>query len=59
MATQKKITLDFEHDKETKGTHRYAEQDTEHVGYIYLKKAAAEKLGNPKALQVTIAVSPA
>jgi hypothetical protein len=57
MAAKKPLVIDFEQDKETKGTIRYAEQDTEHVGFIYLKKKAASDLGNPQRLQVTVAPS--
>jgi hypothetical protein len=51
----KKTTLIFNHEKDTKGTYRYAEEESENpvVGTLYLKKKAA---GNeaPKKLRVTI-----
>ena len=50
-----KVTIKFKKEKETKGTFVYAEEsDTQKVGTLYLKKAAAAELGNPEALTVTI-----
>ena len=43
MATSKKIAeLTFDHERETKGTHRYAEQgdpDNLAVGTLYIRKS--------------------
>lgn len=55
MAKSKSVSLSFEQEKETKGTIRYSEVgDDPSVGKLYLKKPAAEKLGNPETLTVTI-----
>jgi hypothetical protein len=49
------VTLTFTKDKETKGTFRYAEDGDEPVvGTVYVRKAAAEKLGNPEKITVSI-----
>jgi hypothetical protein len=57
----KSTTVSFEKEKETKGTVRYAEQVEEDspkvVGTLYLQKPAAEALGNPESLTVTIKAS--
>lgn len=57
--TSEKITVQFEAEKETPGTVRFAEvhpEDEEPViGSLYVKKAALAKLlGNAKALTVTV-----
>lgn len=56
LATKKELVLKFpEVDRETKGTKRYSEEgDEPSVGKLYLKLAAAEKLGNPEGIVVTI-----
>lgn len=51
------LELTFEQEKETPGTVRYSEEgdkDKHSVGKLYLKKAAAKKLGNPDSITVTI-----
>lgn len=55
MAKSKSLSLEFEKEKETKGTIRYSEVgDEPAVGKLYLKKPAAEGLGNPESLTVSI-----
>jgi hypothetical protein len=50
-----KLELTFTQDKETKGTFRYAEDGDEPIiGSVYIRKPAAEKLGNPTAIKVTV-----
>lgn len=46
------ITFDFE--KETKGTKRFKERDTEHIGTLYVRKPALAELGDPDVLVVTL-----
>lgn len=57
-AMPKSTTVNFELEKETKGTVRYAEQlgedDPKVIGTLYLQKPAAEALGNPQKLTVTV-----
>jgi len=57
----KSTTISFDMEKETKGTVRYAERVEEDgqkvVGTLYLQKPAAEALGNPDELTVTIKAS--
>ena len=54
MADQKTITRDFEHAKETKGTHQYKETgDDIAVGTIYLKKPVL-KGDVPDKITVTV-----
>ena len=51
----KKFTIKFNKEKETKGTFVYTEEgDTPKVGTLYLKKPAAAELGNPESITVTI-----
>lgn len=54
----KSLEVEFEFFKDTSGTKRYKEveedKDKQVVGSIYIKKPAAEKLGNPESLTVTI-----
>lgn len=57
--TQKSVTLTFDHEKDTPGTFRYAEQgekDALLVGTLYTKKAATLALfgKQPKGYKVTI-----
>lgn len=50
------MEIEFVKDKETKGTVRYMETGepaTHSVGGLYIKKPAAEKLGNPEKITVT------
>lgn len=56
MAAAKSIKVEFERERETKGTVRFKEVEEENpvVGTLYVKKAADAKLGNPEALTVTI-----
>jgi hypothetical protein len=55
MAAAKQMTVNFELERETKNTVRYAEQaDDPVVGTLYVKKSAAAKLGNPDKLAVTL-----
>lgn len=52
-----KITLSFTHEKDTKGTHRYAEDGEKGnhvVGTLYIKKKATGSEDAPKTLRVTI-----
>jgi hypothetical protein len=52
---EKSLSISFTKEKETKGTFRYAEDgDDPAIGKLYLKKDAAEKLGNPEDLTVTV-----
>jgi hypothetical protein len=63
------LVMEFEQDKETPGTIRYAEVadgdgkyasglfDGPAIGTQYVKKYAAAKLGNPKKIIVTITAS--
>ena len=53
-ANGKKVTIKFEQEKETKNKVRYTEQDTEHVGTLYIAKGTVEKLGNPESLKVVV-----
>jgi len=52
------FTVEFVTDKETPGTIRYREVEVEgvptHVGTLYVKKAVAAKMGNPKRVLVQI-----
>jgi hypothetical protein len=49
------MQIQFTKDKETKGTFVYREDgDNQKVGSLYLKKAAAEELGNPDKIKVTL-----
>ena len=41
-------------DKETKRTIRYAEVDTDEIGYAYVKKQLAAVLGSPEQIRLTI-----
>lgn len=53
--TEKKVTLKFTKEKETKGTFRYSEDgDDPKVGSLYIKKSACGDLGNPESLTVVI-----
>jgi hypothetical protein len=58
MAAAKQLTVNFELERETKNTVRYAEQgDNPVVGTLYVKKSAAAKLGNPEKMAVTLKAS--
>jgi hypothetical protein len=60
--TETSVTVNFTKFGETKGTFRYSEDDNGAepvVGSLYVKKHAAEKLGNPEKLVVVITVIPA
>lgn len=51
----KKLTIIFAIEKETKNTFRFVErEDAPAVGTLYIQKHALKKLGNPQALRVTI-----
>ena len=58
MTTPKKISVEFLLEKETKNTRKYAEFTKTGVapvvGSLYLQKHAAEQLGNPNTLNVTL-----
>lgn len=57
MATAKSINISFTKERETPGTHVFAEDGAkeEHsVGKLYIKKSAAAKLGDPETIKVTI-----
>lgn len=49
-----KRVINFEFDRETKNTARFAEVDTEHVKTLYLNKAIYGEMGSPQTLKVTI-----
>jgi len=52
---EKKVTIKFSKEKETKGTFRYTEEgDDPKVGSLYIKKPAAAELGNPESITVVI-----
>jgi hypothetical protein len=63
MAAKKsdKLEVAFTHSNDTAGTRRYKEDQEDKakqvVGSLYLKKKAAEKLGNPDEITVTIEAS--
>ncbi len=54
----KTVELEFDMDKETKNTVRFAEQtdgtDTPMLKYMYVQKERLKPLGNPRTLSVTI-----
>jgi hypothetical protein len=55
MMAEKKVTVKFNKERETKGTFVYTEDaDPVQVGSLYLKKAAAAELGNPESIIVVI-----
>jgi hypothetical protein len=58
MAAPKSLELTLEQEKETKNKMRYEEitdgDDPPSVGKLYLAKATAKKLGDPKTITVTI-----
>lgn len=60
--TQKTVTLTFDLEKETPGTHRYAERgekDAKLVGTLYIRKDKASALFGkaPKTLKVVVEVA--
>ena len=56
MAQEKSVTVELAYDREHKKVHRYAEEDSDNptLGKIYVGKAVAKKLGDPKKIKVTI-----
>jgi hypothetical protein len=57
LMAKKEFQVTFETEKETTGTVRYSEvgdKDSHKIGKLYLKKAAAKSLGNPKTIGVTV-----
>jgi hypothetical protein len=44
----------FVRDRETKNKVLFREQDTQHIGGLYLRKSTVQALGNPRGVVLTI-----
>jgi len=55
MSPTAPVTIVLEQDKETKGTIRFATKDEDApIQQVYVDRAFADKIPNPKAITITI-----